>query len=444
MERYERYKDSGVKWIGEIPSHWEVVRLKSVIKDSQSGVWGEDPKHDGSDTLCLRVADFNYNNGYLKEDNLTYRNYGKELSSNKQLQMRDLLLEKSGGGDLYPVGRVVRYNFNGIVATCSNFIQKLTPRDNVDSDFIYYLFRTMYYLKVNGLYYNQTTGIQNLKVKEYLSQTVFLPPLSEQQAIATYLDTVTSKIDEAIAQQQKMIDLLNERKQIIINNAVTKGLNPDAPMKDSGVDWIGKIPEHWEVMKLKHVTSKIGSGSTPRGGAEVYQDSGIMFLRSQNVYNDGLKLDDVAHIVDGVHQKMKGTQVKYNDILYNITGGSIGRCCCYDREDEANVNQHVSIVRPKGIIAKYLMYNLQSDNAQRQLRETLKGGNREGLAAVTFKEFLILTCPKEEQNQIVSHIERMFVNIDRAISNATKQISLLQERKQIIINDVVTGKVKVS
>ena len=90
------------------------------------------------------------------------------------------------------------------------------------------------------------------------------------------------------------------------------------------------------------------------------------------------------------------------------------------------------------------MYNLQSDNAQRQLRETLKGGNREGLAAVTFKEFLILTCPKEEQNQIVSHIERMFVNIDRAISNATKQISLLQERKQIIINDVVTGKVKVS
>ena len=293
--------------------------------------------------------------------------------------------------------------------------------------------------------YNQGKGLrQSLNWDDIKNMLIPVLDISEQTAIANYLDSTTAKIDEAIAQQQKMIDLLNERKQIIINNAVTKGLNPDAPMKDSGVDWIGEIPEHWEVMKLKHVTSKIGSGSTPRGGAEVYQDSGIMFLRSQNVYNDGLKLDDVAHIVDGVHQKMKGTQVKYNDILYNITGGSIGRCCCYDREDEANVNQHVSIVRPKGIIAKYLMYNLQSDNAQRQLRETLKGGNREGLAAVTFKEFLILTCPKEEQNQIVSHIERMFVNIDRAISNATKQISLLQERKQIIINDVVTGKVKVS
>ena len=317
-------------------------------------------------------------------------------------------------------------------------------QDAQNPRFLHYLYRTPMYL---AEFARHSTGIVPSRWRMYTDDfgevLTLLPPIEEQDAMVAYLDTATAKIDEAIAQQQKMIDLLNERKQIIINNAVTKGLNPDVPMKDSGVDWIGEIPEHWKVMKLKHVTSKIGSGSTPRGGAEVYQDSGIMFLRSQNVYNDGLKLDDVAHIVDGVHQKMKGTQVKYNDILYNITGGSIGRCCCYDREDEANVNQHVSIVRPKGIIAKYLMYNLQSDNAQRQLRETLKGGNREGLAAVTFKEFLILTCPKEEQNQIVSHIERMFVNIDRAISNATKQISLLQERKQIIINDVVTGKVKV-
>lgn len=444
MERYNEYKDSGVQWLGEIPSHWECVRLKTIIKDSQTGLWGGDPIHDGTDTLCLRVADFDYNKGYIKTDNLTYRHYGSELVASRLLQKRDLLLEKSGGGDLYPVGRVVRFNIENEIATCSNFIQKLTPIDYVDSDYIYYLFRTMYSRKVNGLFFNQTTGIQNLKVKEYLSQNVFLPPLPEQQAIANYLDTATAKIDEAIAQQKKMIDLLNERKQIIINNAVTKGLNPNAPMKDSGVDWIGEIPEHWEVIKLKHVTSKIGSGSTPRGGAEVYIDSGIMFLRSQNVYNEGLKLDDVAHIVEGVHQKMKGTQVKYNDILYNITGGSIGRCCCYDRNDEANVNQHVSIVRPKGIVAKFLMYNLQSDNAQRQLRETLKGGNREGLAAATFKEFLVLTCSKKEQFQIVNHIEKMFVNIDQAISNATKQISLLQERKQIIINDVVTGKVKVT
>ena len=422
MERYNEYKDSGVQWLGEIPSHWTIMPLKYSGRFCK----GKLPSNTNDNCLGKPIIGASEMNGNMPS---VY----SEDNSVPQCTQNDILFLWDGAN----AGLVSSFH-DGIVAST---VTKFTcDNSNIVSTYLYYLeknYQRYYKERVGG------TTIPHMNSQYIASCPLLIPSIQEQQAIADYLDTATTKIDEAIAQQQKMIDLLNERKQIIINNAVTKGLNPDAPMKDSGVEWIGEIPEHWEVMKLKHVTSKIGSGSTPRGGAEVYQDSGIMFLRSQNVYNDGLKLDDVAHIVDGVHQKMKGTQVKYNDILYNITGGSIGRCCCYDREDEANVNQHVSIVRPKGIIAKYLMYNLQSDNAQRQLRETLKGGNREGLAAVTFKEFLILTCPKEEQNQIVSHIERMFVNIDRAISNATKQISLLQERKQIIINDVVTGKVKV-
>ena len=422
MERYNEYKDSGVQWLGEIPSHWTIMPLKYSGRFCK----GKLPSNTNDNCLGKPIIGASEMNGNMPS---VY----SEDNSVPQCTQNDILFLWDGAN----AGLVSSFH-DGIVAST---VTKFTcDNSNIVSTYLYYLeknYQRYYKERVGG------TTIPHMNSQYIASCPLLIPSIQEQQAIADYLDTATTKIDEAIAQQQKMIDLLNERKQIIINNAVTKGLNPDAPMKDSGVEWIGEIPEHWEVMKLKHVTSKIGSGSTPRGGAEVYQDSGIMFLRSQNVYNDGLKLDDVAHIVDGVHQKMKRTQVKYNDILYNITGGSIGRCCCYDREDEANVNQHVSIVRPKGIIAKYLMYNLQSDNAQRQLRETLKGGNREGLAAVTFKEFLILTCPKEEQNQIVSHIERMFVNIDRAISNATKQISLLQERKQIIINDVVTGKVKV-
>ena len=422
MERYNEYKDSGVQWLGEIPSHWTIMPLKYSGRFCK----GKLPSNTNDNCLGKPIIGASEMNGNMPS---VY----SEDNSVPQCTQNDILFLWDGAN----AGLVSSFH-DGIVAST---VTKFTcDNSNIVSTYLYYLeknYQRYYKERVGG------TTIPHMNSQYIASCPLLIPSIQEQQAIADYLDTATTKIDEAIAQQQKMIDLLNERKQIIINNAVTKGLNPDAPMKDSGVEWSGEIPEHWEVMKLKHVTSKIGSGSTPRGGAEVYQDSGIMFLRSQNVYNDGLKLDDVAHIVDGVHQKMKRTQVKYNDILYNITGGSIGRCCCYDREDEANVNQHVSIVRPKGIIAKYLMYNLQSDNAQRQLRETLKGGNREGLAAVTFKEFLILTCPKEEQNQIVSHIERMFVNIDRAISNATKQISLLQERKQIIINDVVTGKVKV-
>ena len=430
MERYNEYKESGVYFIPDIPNSWQVLKAKYLFKQEKREVRPEDEI-----VTCFRDGQVTLRKNRRTEG---FTNSMKEIGY-QGVRKGDLVIHNM---DAF-AGAIGVSDSDGkgtpVYACC-------TPKRNDINQYYYcYLLR---YLARNGFILSLAKGIRerstDFRFNDFKELYLPVPSKEEQDAIVSYIDLQSTKIDEAIAQQQKMIDLLNERKQIIINNAVTRGLNPDAPMKDSGVDWIGEIPEHWEVMKLKHVTSKIGSGSTPRGGAEVYQDSGIMFLRSQNVYNDGLKLDDVAHIVDGVHQKMKGTQVKYNDILYNITGGSIGRCCCYDREDEANVNQHVSIVRPKGIIAKYLMYNLQSDNAQRQLRETLKGGNREGLAAVTFKEFLILTCPKEEQNQIVSHIERMFVNIDRAISNATKQISLLQERKQIIINDVVTGKVKVS
>lgn len=430
MERYNEYKDSGVQWLGEIPSHWDMQRWRFLLTEN---------KVKNTDCKEKVQLQFKYGDIVRKANQDEDADVLETISKYTVVAPDDIMINGLNLNYDFISQRVAQVRENGVIT--SAYIS-LRPTSLACSRYYTYFLKSMDFKK---MFHGMGTGIRlTLSYNELKNQFIPFPVIKEQQAIASYLDKATAKIDEAIAQQQKMIDLLNERKQIIINNAVTKGLNPDAPMKDSGVEWIGEIPEHWEVMKLKHVTSKIGSGSTPRGGAEVYQDSGIMFLRSQNVYNDGLKLDDVAHIVDGVHQKMKGTQVKYNDILYNITGGSIGRCCCYDREDEANVNQHVSIVRPKGIIAKYLMYNLQSDNAQRQLRETLKGGNREGLAAVTFKEFLILTCPKEEQNQIVSHIERMFVNIDRAISNATKQISLLQERKQIIINDVVTGKVKVS
>ena len=430
MERYNEYKDSGVQWLGEIPSHWDMQRWRFLLTEN---------KVKNTDCKVKVQLQFKYGDIVRKANQDEDAGVLETISKYTVVAPDDIMINGLNLNYDFISQRVAQVRENGVITSA---YVSLRPTSLACSRYYTYFLKSMDFKK---MFHGMGTGIRlTLSYNELKNQFIPFPSIAEQQAIADYLDTATAKIDEAIAQQQKMIDLLNERKQIIINNAVTKGLNPSAPMKDSGVDWIGEIHEHWKVMKLKHVTSKIGSGSTPRGGAEVYQDSGIMFLRSQNVYNDGLKLDDVAHIVDGVHQKMKGTQVKYNDILYNITGGSIGRCCCYDREDEANVNQHVSIVRPKGIIAKYLMYNLQSDNAQRQLRETLKGGNREGLAAVTFKEFLILTCPKEEQNQIVSHIERMFVNIDRAISNATKQISLLQERKQIIINDVVTGKVKVS
>lgn len=209
--------------------------------------------------------------------------------------------------------------------------------------------------------------------------------------------------------------------------------------KDSGVQWLGEIPGHWKCTRLKYITSKIGSGSTPTGGADVYQESGVLFLRSQNIYNYGLELDDVAHISEIIHQEMKGTHVQSGDILYNITGGSIGRCCLAPESlGEANVNQHVSIVRPRNISNKYLLYSLQSDYCQTQMWFLQTGGNREGLSAFAFKKFNITIPPLSEQHSIVSYLDDKCGKIDKMLEGKQKQIELLAEMKQRIIADAVT------
>ncbi len=209
--------------------------------------------------------------------------------------------------------------------------------------------------------------------------------------------------------------------------------------KDSGVQWLGEIPGHWGCTRLKYLTSKIGSGSTPTGGSEVYQDSGVLFLRSQNIYNYGLKLEDVAYISEEIHEEMKGTHVKPGDILYNITGGSIGRCCLAPKSlRKANVNQHVSIVRPSNIENNYLLYCLQSEYCQLQMRVLQTGGNREGLSATAFKLFNITIPPLSEQRSIVSFLDAKCGKIDEWVTKKQKEVEHLQELKQRVIADAVT------
>ena len=218
--KYEEYKDSGMSWIGQVPTQWKRSRLKFLFSHSNAGVWGEEEKGDENDIACFRVADFDYQKGYLGFDKLTMRNITAKELDGRLLTEGSLLIEKSGGGDATPVGRVVRFNYED-KATCSNFVHFVTVDESHNSDFLYYYFYAMYANKENLLYFNQTTGIQNLKVGEYLGQSIFIPTYEEQQAIASYLDEKCGKINDAIDVQKKKIDLLNELKQSIITEAVT-------------------------------------------------------------------------------------------------------------------------------------------------------------------------------------------------------------------------------
>ncbi|MDR4509750.1 MAG: hypothetical protein MRJ65_16210 [Candidatus Brocadiaceae bacterium] len=211
--------------------------------------------------------------------------------------------------------------------------------------------------------FSQDTGVPGLSREYACDKFICLPSFIEQQQIADFLDKKTAQIGELIGKKEELIRLLKEKRTAVINRAVTYGLDengclrqkpenlPAPGWKPSGIDWVGDIPEGWKIFKLKYLTYKIGSGVTPKGGATIYQSEGIPLLRSQNIHFDSLRLDDVVYISEEIHNSMITTEVQEGDVLFNITGASIGRCNYWaEKKERANVNQHVCIVRPTKII----------------------------------------------------------------------------------------------
>ena len=234
-----------------VPAHWQIRRFKDIITLSRSGIWGDEEKGDANDIVCYRVADFDYSNLCLKFDNITYRNVLPEQANEKLLSEGDLLLEKSGGGEKMPVGRVVLVN-SPQRAVCSNFIQALSVNKKQSARFVLYLFHSIYSNRINTLFFNQTTGIQNLKTAHYLAQEIFLPPYSEQEAIATYLDKECEKIGRKIELLERKADAYSRLRRSLINRTVTRGLDPNVSLKPSGLRWIPYIPTHWEISRVRN------------------------------------------------------------------------------------------------------------------------------------------------------------------------------------------------
>jgi type I restriction enzyme S subunit len=272
------------------------------------------------------------------------------------------------------------------------------------------------------------------------------PPPEEQAAVVRFLDYANGRLERAIRAKRKVIALLHEQKQAIIHRAVTRGLDPTVPLKPSGIPWLGDIPKHWDVRRLKSLGTKFGSGVTPRGGAAVYQESGVPLLRSQNVHFGELRLDLVARISRNIHNAMAGTHVQPGDVLLNITGASIGRACAVpEHVKEANVNQHVCIIRPikKRCDSEYLATYLATEAAQTAIYIAQNGSSREGLPVSEVKALPIVLPPVAEQVLIGQWIQKETEVLRTAINRLEREISLLREYRTRLVADVVTGKLDV-
>ena len=421
MERYDSYKDSGVKWLGDIPSHWEVKRLGSYFTERRVKVSDK----DFEPLSVTKLGVFPQWENVAKSDD----------GDNRKLVKK---------GDFVINSRSDRKGSSGVSdrdGSVSLINIVLQPRNTVSTKYTNYLLKA--YLFIEEFYRNGHGIVADLwttRFDEMKMIKVAIPTLKEQDAIANYLDATTSNIDEAIAQQQKMIDLLNERKQIIINNAVTKGLDPNVKMKPSGIDWIGDIPEHWEVIKASYVYNHIGSGTTPKSGQEdYYSEEGIFFLQTGDL-NDGYINDTTKKIT---YKALRDTNLKIypsGSLVIAMYGATIGKLGILNIN--TTVNQACCVLPDtKKMITKYTFYTLLV--AKNDLILQSRGGGQPNISQDTIKNEKLIVPPIKEQKAIVDYIDRFCIPLQVSIEAANKQISLLQERKQIIINDVVTGKVKV-
>lgn len=425
-------KDSGIPWIGEIPKEWKTEKFKHVfrIKKVLAGKLGYDVL--SVTQKGLRVKDITSNEGQVASD---YTNYQRVHPNDFVMNHMDLI-----------TGYVDVAKQEGVTSPDYRTFYSINA-DSTNNQYYLYIFQFCYKTR---LFYNLGQGVSQfgrwrLPAEQQNEFVIPVPSFSEQLRIAEFLDRKCGEIDEAIALQEEFIEELKSYKQSVITEAVTRGLNPNVKFKDSGIDWIGKIPQGWEISRLKQLTSKIGSGSTPTGGASVYVSEGVKFIRSQNVYNYGFVLDDIAYITEQINNQMKGTQVAVGDILFNITGGSIGRCYIVDETlGKANVNQHVSIVRPSLIYGKYLMYYLQSKAGQEQVSILQTGGNREGLSASAFGEFWVIVPTPTEQQQIADYLDNKCTEIDNLIAIKQQKIEELKDYKESVIYEYVTGKKEVN
>ena len=448
MKRYDSYKDSGVKWLGEIPSHWDSASLLYLLRAKISDGPHETPNliEDGIPFISIdslndtKEIDFSVVKKFI-----SYKDYERYCYKTK-LEKGDVLFSKAATiGKTAIVGEGVFMVWSPLAILKPNL-------DKISSFYLYYIMNCKKAIEEVSLSGSKNTQI-NVGMRELEKIRIPIPSIEEQSKITYFLENETSKIDEAIAQQQKMIDLLNERKQIIINNAVTKGLDPNVKMKPSGIDWIGMIPEGWEVLRIKNLISLLtdydANGSFSDIAKNCNINVGVPFawmVRTTDLVNKRYGIVDGNNFCDQkTYNYLAKSSLCSGDLLMTKRGNVGNVYVVPDCDQPMTLAPNLYLLRTlkNKVNNKYLVYYLSSSKPQGQLALLNKSTTLGALYKDDVKGLNVVIPPLNVQNILVDWIEKKCHDVDAAIDNIKKQISLLQERKQIIINDVVTGKVKV-
>ena len=349
------------------------------------------------------------------------------------------MLEKSGGGEKQLVGQVVSFEYS-LPAVCSNFIARLRIHEGFSSRYLVYFNAYLYTIRINYKHIKQTTGIQNLDQNSYLSECFAYPDEDEQQRIAAYLDRETTRIDSLIEKKQRQIELLQEKRTALISHAVTKGLNPNAKMKDSGIEWLGEIPVGWEIWKVTHAFGRIGSGTTPKSDNYEYYDGEIPWVTTSELRETGIG-DTLNKITEEALRDYSTLRLyPAGTLLFAMYGATVGRLGIL--QISATVNQAcAAFSEPIKLDPKFTYYWLYM---RRPILIVLSvGGGQPNLSQDDLKQLRIPTPPLQEQRAIAAFLDRETTCIDALIEKVKKSIALLREYRTSLISAAVTGKIDV-
>ncbi|GMT46412.1 MAG: type I restriction endonuclease [bacterium] len=424
MERYEKYKDSGVEWIGEIPEEWEVKRFKYLFDLITDKTEDDFPK--------IGLENIESESGKLIQTETDFEGDGVHF------KVGDILF-----GKLRPyLAKVYLANFQGkAIGDFFIFRSKNEISENYGSKLI---LSKRFIETTNG----STFGSKMPRVSwDFISNLeIAYPTIPIQTAIANYLDRKTAEIDELIAQKERLLELYEEEKTAIINQAVTKGIDPNVKLKDSGIDWLGEIPEGWEVKKLARTVKKLTNGYVgPTIG--IMQSKGVPYIQGIHIKNNTINFTPngnyyVSQEWSVAHEK---SILKTNDLLVVQTGtiGDVG--IVPDEFEDANCHA-LLIVRVNKLVfkPKYFLFLLVSQYGYASLQQIKTGEILFHINGSKLKGVDVLVPPLKDQNAIVHHIETETTRINAKIARTKQIIELQKEYRTALISEVVTGKIKVT
>ena len=439
--RYPTYQDSGVEWLGEVPGHWGVKRLRFVAElnpsKSEIGALDRDTAvsflpmeaigDDGTLNLDKEKTISEVESGYtyFRDGDVTVAKITPCYENGKGAQMKGLV--------------------NGIGFGTTELIV-VRPRPNqLIGSYLHYLFISPDFRGLGESHMYGAGGQKRVPDAFVRNFATAFPPVPEQTQIAAFLDRETAKIDELVAEQRRLMELLKEKRQAVISHAVTQGLNPDAPMKPSGIEWLGDVPAHWEVTRIKKLCSVISKGTTPTTVGADFTLDGIRFLKAENITAAGVDEQPEFYISEETHAVLSRSSLQDGDVLVVIAGATTGKSAVLNKELlPANTNQAVSFIRPKeNRFSPFISLWLGTHLVRKLISLTSVQSAQPNLSMEDLGNIPFPVPPFRELNEILVFLATETAKFDTLTAEAQRAIDLLQERRTALISAAVTGQIDV-